>query len=175
MNRAFIALGSNINKEENMPLAVTILARHCHLLATSPVYETLPVGLPAQPNFFNAAVLVETDLDPASLKHRVLDFLEAKLKRVRQPDKNAPRTIDADLALYNDLVTEYDNHLLPDPDILRFAHVAVPIADIAPDLRHPQTGETMHVIASRLRGQARAANDGEPTLWLRPDVRLPGS
>jgi hypothetical protein len=56
--------------------------------------------------------------------------------------------------------------------VLRFAHVAVPIADMAPQMLHPQTGEPMYQIAERLMQEATAENDGEPMLWRRPDVQL---
>ena len=169
MNRAFISLGSNIDKEANMPAAVHLLQELCHLLAVSTVYETLPMGLPDQPNFFNLAILVETTLSPAELKHQVLDHIETTLKRVRTEERNAPRTIDVDLTLFNDEVLDYQGHHIPDPDLLRFAHVAVPIADIAPEMHHPETGEQMQSIASRLRARA-AKKYGVDVLWPRPDV-----
>lgn len=172
VNRAIISIGSNINKEENLPASIRLIAQHCQVTAISPVYETLPVGLPDQPNFFNAAIIVETDMRPALLKTRVLAAIEERLKRVRMPDKNAPRTIDLDLALYNDEICEYDGHEVPDPDVLIFAHVAVPIADMVPHLRHPQTGETMQEIARRLMRETTAENNGEPILWRRTDVNL---
>lgn len=171
-NRAVVSLGSNINKEENLPASIRLLAEQCRVVAVSPVYETLPVGLPDQPNFFNAAVIVETELEPAAFKRRVLAHIEGQLKRVRTADRNAPRTIDLDLALYNDEVGEYDGHELPDPDVLCFAHVAVPIADMAPQMVHPKTGEPMCVIAQRLLRETTAENDGEPMLWPRHDMNL---
>ena len=76
MNRAVISIGSNINKETNLPACVRLLAERCHIVAISPVYETLPVGAPDQPNFFNAAVVVETELGPAALKESVLARIE---------------------------------------------------------------------------------------------------
>lgn len=171
-NRAIISVGSNVNKEENLPKSIWLLAQQCRVVAVSPVYETLPVGLPDQPNFFNAAVIVETEMQPAVLKKSVLAYIEERLKRMRTPDKNAPRTIDLDLALFNDEICEYDGHEVPDPDVLRFAHVAVPIADMAPHMLHPKTGEPMRVIARRLMRQTTAENNGEPMLWQRPDLDL---
>lgn len=171
MNRAFISLGSNIDKEANMSAAVRMLQELCYLVAVSTVYETLPMGLPDQPNFFNLAVLVETTLRPGQLKLQVLDYVEQELKRVRTDDKNAPRTMDVDLTLFNDEVLDYNRHHLPDPDLLRFAHVAVPIADIAPELHHPETGEQMRSIAERLSARA-AKKYGVQVLWPRPDVKL---
>lgn len=167
-NQIIISLGSNIDKEINLPLAVQLLAQKCRLVAVSPVYETVPVGLVDQANFFNAAVLVETELDAAEFKVQVLMPIEEKLGRVRSADKNAPRTIDLDISLFNGEIIDLDeNHHIPDPDILKFPHVAVPIADILPDMVHPETGETLSAVAERLmEGMER------DVLWERPDVKL---
>jgi 2-amino-4-hydroxy-6-hydroxymethyldihydropteridine diphosphokinase len=171
MNRAFISLGSNIDKEANMPAAVGMLQELCYLVAVSTVYETLPMGLPDQPNFFNLAVLVETTLRPTELKSQVLDYIEQTLERVRTSNRNAPRTIDVDLTLFNEDVLDYNGHHIPDPDLVRFAHVAVavPIADIAPELHHPETGEKMKSIAVRLSARA-AKKYGVQVLWPRRDI-----
>jgi 2-amino-4-hydroxy-6-hydroxymethyldihydropteridine diphosphokinase len=171
MKRAVISLGSNVDKEKNMPAAVALIRERCGLLAVSPVYETLPMGLHNQSNFFNAAALVETALSPAELKKEVLDWLEDRLGRVRQPDRNAPRTIDADLTLYGDEVLDYKGHHVPDPDLLRFAHVAVPVADLLPDGHHPETGESLPALAARLTSRA-AQKYGVQVLWPRPDFIL---
>lgn len=171
MTRAVISLGSNVDKEKNMPLAVAHIRERCHLLAVSPVYETLPMGLHDQGNFFNAAVLVETERSPDELKEEVLDWLEQRLGRVRQADKNAPRTIDADLTLYGDSALEYKGHHVPDPDLLRFAHVAVPVADLLPNAIHPETGEALAHLAKRLAERA-AKKYGVQVLWRRPDFDL---
>lgn len=175
MNYVIILLGSNIEKETNLPKAVQILGKRCRVTAVSTVYETIPVGLLDQPNFFNAAVLVETEWNAIQLKETLLGHIEHRLKRVRQTDKNAPRTIDADLVLFNDEIFDYDcppgpcRHV-PDPDLLKFAHVAVPVAELVPDMLHPETAEPMTQIAQRLLDEAR---QGNPTpLWPRPDVRL---
>ena len=154
-NQVVVALGSNINKEQNLPLAIQLLGELCAVAAVSPIYETEPVGLLNQPNFWNAAVLIETDLNATEIKLNVINVIEAKLKRIRLPDKNAARTIDADIVLFNDAVFAYeggDGRLrpIPDPDLLRFAHVAVPVADLLPDFLHPQTGEPLGKLAKRL-------------------------
>ncbi len=150
MTRVFVALGSNIDAEHNLPEAVRRLGQHCHLLAVSPVYETAPVGKTDQPNFLNAAALVETDLTAPELKRQVLERIEQALGRVRTADKNAPRTIDLDIALFGDQVIEVGHRHIPDPDLLQYAHIAVPLADLAPQLSHPETGETLSTIARRL-------------------------
>jgi dihydroneopterin aldolase/2-amino-4-hydroxy-6-hydroxymethyldihydropteridine diphosphokinase len=149
-NRAFISLGSNIEAERNLPAAVRRLAARCRLVAASPVYETRPVGTTDQPNFLNAAVLVETELQAGELKAEVLQAIEQALGRVRSEDKNAPRTIDLDISLFNDQVMTLGDRRIPDPEILEFAHIAWPLADLAPGYRHPETGQTLEEIAQGL-------------------------
>lgn len=150
----FLTLGSNIEPRVNLPRAVALLAERLRLRAVSRVYETEPVGAPGAPPFLNAAVLIETNLAPRALKQDVLRPLEARLGRVRTGDPNAPRTVDVDVALYDELILEdpVNRITLPDPEILTRAHVALPLADLAPDWRHPVTGETLAAIAARFAG-----------------------
>ena len=147
MNRVLVALGSNINSEHNLQEAVRRLSLCCRLVAVSPVYETAPVGNTDQANFLNAAVLIETDLTAADLKARVLQVVEQQMGRVRTEDKNAPRTIDLDIAFFGDQVLDLGPRHIPDPDISRYPHIAVPLADLAPIMRHPEDGRTLQEIA----------------------------
>jgi 2-amino-4-hydroxy-6-hydroxymethyldihydropteridine diphosphokinase len=172
MNRVALTLGSNIDKERNLPQAIVLLRELADVTAVAAVYETAPTGLLDQPNFFNTAVLLHTPLTPAQIKDDLIAAVEKALHRVRQADKNAPRTIDLDLALFNDDVLDYvaqdgRSRHIPDPDILKFPHVAVPLADLLPDLPHPETGEPLSTIAAHL-----LAAQGENTLWSRPDIEL---
>lgn len=160
-NRVFISMGSNVEPERYLPEAVRRLAERCQLLAVSRAYESLPVGAPGGPNFVNGAVLVATDLDAESLKNGVLLEIEAALGRVRTADKNAPRTVDLDISLFNDEVVEVRGRRIPEPDILCHAHVARPLADLAPHYRHPETGQTLLEIARSLP---------EGGLFHRPDL-----
>jgi 2-amino-4-hydroxy-6-hydroxymethyldihydropteridine diphosphokinase len=125
------------------------LAARFRLLATSPVYETAPVGKTDQANFLNAVVLVETGCTASGLKSALQD-IERALGRVRTADKNAPRTIDLDITLFNDEVLELAGRHIPDPDLLRYAHIAVPLADLAPEAPHPEEGRTLGEIAAAL-------------------------
>jgi 2-amino-4-hydroxy-6-hydroxymethyldihydropteridine diphosphokinase len=155
MNKVVIALGSNINKARNLPLAVVMLREMCLVTAVAAMYETRPVGLVEQPNFWNTAVLIETDMTPTQIKQTVISVIETKLNRVRHADPNAPRTIDADIILFNDFVGEYDGgdgrlRPLPDPDLLNYPHVAVPVAELLPDMPHPVTGQRLADLAERL-------------------------
>jgi 2-amino-4-hydroxy-6-hydroxymethyldihydropteridine diphosphokinase len=131
--------------------------------------------LKEQPNFLNLAVLIETDLNPCQVKEKIIQPIEIELQRVRQADKNAPRTIDLDIILYNDEILDYvpENglvHHLPDPDLKRFAHVAVPIAELAPNKPHPETGQPLSEIADQLL--AEATQDQLNLLWIREDLQL---
>lgn len=175
MNRIFLLLGSNINKETNLPAAVTMLRRMCQVREISSVYETIPMGLEEQANFFNMAAIIETELDPCEVKEQIIQPIEIELQRQREAEKNAPRTIDLDIVLYNDEIFDYipDNgrlHHLPDPDILRFAHVAVPIAELDPSKLHPETGQPFSEIAAQLLTEAN--KNGTTLLWVREDFLL---
>jgi 2-amino-4-hydroxy-6-hydroxymethyldihydropteridine diphosphokinase len=114
------------------------------------VYETAPVGKTDQPNFLNAAVQMETELSAAALKDEVLRAIEQELGRVLTQNKNAPRTIDLDISLFNDEVLDAGNRHIPDPEIVQRAYLAWPLADLAPDYRHPETGQTLLQIAQAL-------------------------
>jgi len=170
-NCVYVLLGSNINKERNLPEAVRLLAQFARVVAVSSVYETAPVGLEDQPHFFNAAVQVETELSAADFRRRVLAPIERALGRVRTADKNAPRTIDADIILYNDAVFDLDEeHPIPDPDLLEYPHVAVPVAELVPDMPHPETGDKLQHIADQLAAELNAV--GQPALCQRTDIIL---
>jgi GTP cyclohydrolase IA len=151
-----IALGSNINPEHNLAQAVAMLSRlpGIKLQAVSPIYKSAPVGVVTpQPAYLNAALLVQTDLDPTALK-RTLRGIEAALGRVWAEDRYAPRPIDLDIAFYGQQVLDLDGSRIPDPDILHYAHVAVPLADVAPDWVYPEHGNrrrTLRQIADELR------------------------
>lgn len=167
MNRIIVLLGSNIEKEKNLPAAARLLSDCCQVTAFSQVFETAPVGLEDQPHFLNAAALVETVLGAAEFRETVLSRIERELGRIRTSDKNAPRTIDADIVLFNRAVLDLDeDHHIPDPDLVKFPHVALPVADLVPEMLHPETGEPLGEIAARLVRQQRVA------LIARPDVDL---
>jgi 2-amino-4-hydroxy-6-hydroxymethyldihydropteridine diphosphokinase len=175
MSVVVITLGSNIDKERNLPAAVTLLSAQVEVVRVSRVYETTPKGLPEQPNFFNAAAMLETGLSPASLKDGLLSEIERQLKRERQADKNAPRTMDLDIALYDERVETYTPadgrpRYIPDPDLLRFVHVALPVADLLPEKSHPESGERLGDIADRLLREANTG--GRQVIWVRSDIDL---
>jgi 2-amino-4-hydroxy-6-hydroxymethyldihydropteridine diphosphokinase len=163
-NLAFLSLGSNIEPEQNLPKAVKKLAEWSKLVAVSPVWETLPLEAAGnQANFLNAATLVETEQSPENFKLDVLRRIEADLGRVRTEDKFAPRPIDIDIMFFNDQVLDVDNRHIPDPEVLERPFVAIPLAQIAPDYRHPETGQT-------LRDIAQSFTITEAEMRLRPNL-----
>lgn len=146
-NTAYLSLGSNIEPVKNLRAALELLVAKTRLIAVSSVWETAPVGLTKQPNFLNAAVVVETPLTAAQLKQDVLAAIEQQLGRVRQADKNAPRPIDLDIVLFNREIFQLGRRHIPDPEIIERPFIAIPLAEIAPDYVHPELGRTLAEIA----------------------------
>ena len=165
-NRVFIALGSNIDAESNLVAATQWLRRYGSIPAVSTVYETLPVGDTQQPAFLNAAVLLVTPLSLSQLLDEVVPTIETALGRVRDPQRpNGPRTIDLDVVLFNNSVERCGRRQIPDPDVLAYRFMAVPLAELEPDYVHPTDGRTLAQIATAL---PIAHHDLQP----RDDVRL---
>ena len=152
-NIVYLSLGSNILPDDNLRRAVELLRARTTALRLSPAYRSPPQGYAQQADFLNMAVKCHTLRTPLQFKTAVIDGIEAELGRVRDPqNKNAPRTIDIDIALWNDEALEYGDRpwRIPDPDITRFAHVAQPLADLAPDYPHPTLRRSLSEIAAAL-------------------------
>lgn len=149
---AYLLLGSNIRPVENLRRAASLVNSIFPIQRLSSAWETPAVGADG-PNFLNAALLVYVPGNPDWLAQKVLRLLEARLGRVRTADKNAPRTIDLDIIIWDEQVI--------DQTFSRHAHIAIPLAEIAPDFK-PTHGERLHQTAGRLM---RAA-----PISLRPEV-----
>jgi 2-amino-4-hydroxy-6-hydroxymethyldihydropteridine diphosphokinase len=137
--RAFVALGSNIDPNRHIEAAVLALASQVQIVAVSTVYRTNAEERPEQPQFYNCVVEIRTEIPARNLKFQVLRPIEDALGRHRTSDKFAPRSIDLDLILYDDLVVNADGLVLPDPDIIRRPYLALPLSELAPDLTLPGT------------------------------------
>lgn len=146
-NTAYLSLGSNIAPADNLTAAMRLLADLTDLIAVSSVWETAPFGAIDQPTYLNAAAIVQTERTPIQLKTEVLEFIEQTLGRDRQVDKFASRTIDIDIMLFNDQIFEMGHRHIPDAELVERAFVALPMAEIAPDYIHPETGQTLMAIA----------------------------
>jgi dihydroneopterin aldolase/2-amino-4-hydroxy-6-hydroxymethyldihydropteridine diphosphokinase len=140
MARAFVSVGSNIDPEDNVRKAVRLLGAQTRIRAISTVYLTEPMGRPGQPSYYNCVLEIETGTPPLDLKRTVLRHIEDSLGRTRKNDKFAPRTIDLDLILYDDITIEGEELTLPDPDILQRPFLAISLYELAPDLVLPGSG-----------------------------------
>ena len=161
-SRVFIELGSNIDAERHLQRAVVALTRLGRVVDISQVYRTQPYGPPGQPDFLNAAVELRTELSPRGLRGALRE-LEVELGRERSDDRYAPRTIDLDLCLYDNLIIEEEGLKLPHPELVERAYLARSVADLDPELRHPVSGVTMRELAGRLESDAQYES--------RPDLR----
>lgn len=135
MAPAFIALGSNLNKPKQqvlLAIAAIIQLPHTSLIKNSSLYKTAPVGYDDQPDFINAVLEVETKLSPLALLRELL-IIEEKQGRERS-FPNAPRVLDCDLLLYDDIVMNTKELILPHPRMHERGFVMLPLAEIAPDL-----------------------------------------
>ena len=109
MNQVVIAIGSNIDPEKNIRMAIAKIRVNFELRAESAFVTTKPIGNTDQPDFTNGALLISTHLKPPELK-RWLKNVEKKLGRTKSQDKNGPRTIDLDIAVWNGKIVDNDVH-----------------------------------------------------------------
>ena len=138
MARVYVSVGSNIDRDRNIAMALRLLEASFGPLRRSSVYESEAVGFDSAP-FYNLVVGFAASETPREI-HDVLHCIEEASGRVRTTGLSA-RTLDLDLLLYDELVTEADGMMLPRQDITRYAFVLAPLAEIAGTLRHPVTGE----------------------------------
>ena len=141
MLRAFISLGSNVDREHHFRSAARALRAVFGPLMFSPVYETGAVGFDGDP-FFNAVAAFDT-AEPAEVIVEALKRIEDEHGRVRGVARFSDRTLDLDLLLLGDQVVEGPGYALPRDEIVHNAFVLGPLADLAPDVIHPQLGITM--------------------------------
>ena len=141
---AFVGLGANLGAAaETLATALRALTEEPGVasVAASSVYRTAPVGDVPQDDFLNAVARVETTLRPLPLLD-ALHGIERRFGRQRFV-RWGPRTLDLDLLFYADRVIRHPRLTVPHPELHRRGFVLVPMADIAPDWRHPVLGETV--------------------------------
>ncbi len=146
-SRVFVGVGSNVDAELHVPLALAHLDDAVGLLRVSTFYATPPVARPDDPPFVNGVVEVRDTLAAAPLK-AMLGRIEAGEGRRRASDRFARRTIDLDLLLHGDAVSTAPP--LPHPDVAARRFVAVPLLELAPELRLPGPGLPLAAIVEAL-------------------------
>ena len=153
---AYLGLGSNLgDRAGHLAAAVERIARlpGVRMARVSRIWETEPVGGPAQGDYLNAVAEVETDLAPDALLAALL-AVERELGRERR-ERWGPRTIDLDLLLAGDGVVETGGLVLPHPRLAERRFVLEPLAELAPGLRHPVAGVTVAELLAGLPSEAR--------------------
>ena len=137
----YVGAGSNIEPAKHLRMACAALADAYGPLTTSSVYRSQAVGFDGD-DFLNMVIGFNTDAKPPSIN----DFLQQVHDRAGRPRDSAgfvSRIIDLDLLLYGDQIIDTDELRVPREDINRYGFVLGPLAEIAPDLRHPANGCTM--------------------------------
>jgi len=139
MSRAFVALGSSIDPAARMAAAGQALKARFADARFSACYRNAAFGFEG-PDFINAVVEFSTAL-PVPALIAALHDIEAQCGRGRDDPKWAPRAMDLDLLLYDDLVASGPGYTLPRPDLLERVYMLGPLAQLAPERRHPLTGQ----------------------------------
>lgn len=143
LHYVYLNLGSNLEPEKNIPLAITLLKKVGEVSAVSSVWETESVGY-AGPNFLNVCVLLLTSLDAEHIKYEINRPIEAQMGRVRGENKYAPRPIDIDIVLFDETAHNVQTW--------GQAFVVVPLAELVPEFK-THSGETLSDFAKQLQGQ----------------------
>lgn len=139
MTEAFVGIGSNVEPEKHFRDAARLLRQRFGTVRFSPVYRNKAVGFEGD-DFLNGIAAFHTDLGVEAI-NGALDEIELKCGRERGAARFSPRTLDLDLLLYGDAVSEAPVKL-PRKEILRYSFVLKPLADMAGATRHPVTGKT---------------------------------
>lgn len=140
MTEVFVSVGSNVDPARHVRAGVEALRRRFGALRVSTVYQCPAVGFSGD-DFYNLVLAFDTREDPHAVA-RALHEIEAAMGRRRGGPRFASRTLDLDLILHGDTVLHERGLELPRPDILRYAFVLRPLAELAPGLRHPVDGRS---------------------------------
>ena len=159
----YLGLGANMgDRLANLEAALTALAPACGPFRRSSVYETPPWGDLDQPSFLNLVVEGRTGLDRHALL-RLIKLTEASVGRV--PTRRwGPRVVDVDVLAYGDLVAADEVLEVPHARLQDRGFVLVPLAELAPDWRHPRLGQT----AAELLTALSAAETASIVPWAAP-------
>lgn len=143
MAKVYLGMGSNIEPEMNILKALPLLAKRTHLIRASAFYRSQALGNNPAPDFINGVLQILTDISPSALKQDVLRSIERDLGRIRSHDKNAPRTLDLDILLYDDVVIAQESLVIPDPKIVEYPWIALPLLTLDEEISLPDCGKKL--------------------------------
>lgn len=159
MSLAYLGLGSNVKAREHIAAGIAALRHTFSVVRLSPIYQSRAVGFEGE-DFLNLVASVETSLQPVELK-QFLNDLEDRHGRKRNVAKFSDRTLDIDILLYDDLYMISPALKIPRAEIMAFAHVLKPLADLAPDLLHPICRKTLAQIWQAYPGDRNSLREIE--------------
>jgi 2-amino-4-hydroxy-6-hydroxymethyldihydropteridine diphosphokinase len=164
MKTVYLSAGSNLgNREEHLQRAIDLLdSNRLRIIRCSPVYETEPQDLPGQPWFLNLVLEARTDWFPIQLLAQTAT-VEQRLGRERRVAKG-PRTVDIDILLYSRFIIQARELTVPHPRMHLRRFVLQPLADLAPDLRHPLLAKTVRQLLASVEGQTVRRVEFTPVL-----------
>ena len=160
----YLSLGSNVgDRRANLEQAIAEMAKIGTVQKRSALYETEPMEVTDQPWFLNMAVELETELMPKQFIAAVLD-IERSMGRKRTK-KKGPRTIDIDVVLFGKSIIEMQGLTVPHPAMHQRRFVLEPMAEIAPEVRHPVYKKTMRELRDALpTGSGQVKKLAGPTI-----------
>lgn len=141
MTAVYVAAGSNIEPARYLSRALEELAKVYSPITPSPAYRNKAVGFTGD-DFINLVIGFHTEDAPDDVR-RQLQKIEAACDRPKDAPKWAPRTMDLDILLFGNLVSNEPGLVIPRPDLVKRPYMLKPMADISPDVRHPTLGKTM--------------------------------
>lgn len=170
MTNVYVAAGSNVEPEKHLSLALHELSRLYPPLKISPAYRNEAVGFEGD-DFINLVVGFATD-DPVACVRERLQRIESLCDRPPNAPKWAPRTMDLDILLYGQLVSDQPGFVIPRPDLLRRPYMLKPLADIAPEVVHPVSKVPIGELWERFEGKGHEMREvGQLADW--PTGRWP--
>ena len=140
MPAVFVSIGTNVDREKYLRSAIQSLEKNFGQLTLSSVYETKAMGFEG-PDFFNMVVAFSSEVQVEDMD-KILDSIEAENGRTPECKKFSSRTLDLDLILYGDYISQSPELNIPRDEVLKYAFMLEPLAEIAGELTHPVVNKT---------------------------------